>query len=58
MIGHVIALMSGENSVKSLIITKNVKAIKFEGFWGDIKSKKQFDTNSGFRVKKGTTEKG
>ena len=50
--------MSGENSVKSLRITKNVKAIKFEGFWGDIKLKKQFDTNSGFRVKKGTTEKG
>ena len=28
------------NSVKGLRVTKNVKEIKFEGVWGELKSKK------------------
>ena len=28
--------------MKGLRVTKNVKAIKFEGVWGDLESKKKF----------------
>ena len=34
------ALILGENSVEGLIVTKNVKEIKFEGVWGELGSKK------------------
>ena len=37
---HSIALILGWNSVKDLRVTKNVKEIKFEGVWGELKSKK------------------
>ena len=39
--------MNSENSVKGLRITKNVKAVKFEGVWGELESKKvSTDNNS------------
>ena len=46
--------------MKGLRIIKKVKAIKFEGVWGELESKKQvqqttahkiFETNSSFYVK-------
>ena len=34
---HIIALILGSNSVKVLRVTKNVKEIKFEGAWDELK---------------------
>ena len=46
LIGFLKAVNS-ENSVKGLRITKNVKAGKFEGVWGEFESKKfSTDNNS------------
>ena len=49
--------------MKGLRLTENVKEIKFEGVWGELKSKKVsrdnthkiFETNSTFHVKQCTT---
>ena len=55
---HLIALILGQNSVKILRVTKNVKAIKFKGVWLEYDKKfpetithKIFETNSSFHVK-------
>ena len=39
---HVIALILGQNSVKGLRVTKNVKTIKFERLSVELESKKKF----------------
>ena len=39
---HLIALILGQNSVKGVKVTKNIKEIKFEGVWGEIESKGAF----------------
>ena len=39
---HVIALILGQNSVKGLRVTKNVKTIKFERLSVELESKKSF----------------
>ena len=36
---HFIALILGQNSVKDLRVTKNVKEITFEGYWRELESK-------------------
>ena len=44
---HSVGLILGLNSVKVLIVTKNVKEIKFEGVWGALESNKvSRDNNS------------
>ena len=51
--------------MKELRNTRNVKAIKFDGVWGELESKKFpetitlkiFETNSSFRVKQHTSGK-
>ena len=39
---HLIALILDLDSVEGLIVTKNVKRIKFEEVWGKLESKKSF----------------
>ena len=39
---HLIALMLDLDSVEGLIVTKNVKKIKFEEVWGKLEPKKRF----------------
>ena len=41
-----IALTLGQNSVKSLRVTKSVKEIKFQGVWDELESKNGFQRQS------------
>ena len=44
---HWMALILGLNNVKDFRVAKNVKEIKFEGFWGELDSRKvSRDNNS------------
>ena len=40
------------NSVKGLRVTKNVKEIKFEGVWGELKSKKMIPDTKNYETSK------
>ena len=45
---HLIVLILGKNSVKSLSVTKNVTTIKIEGVWNKLEANKKvsIDNNS------------
>ena len=37
---HLLVLILGQNGVKGLRVTKNIKRMKFEGVWGELELKK------------------
>ena len=65
LFSNLIALALGQNSVKSLRVTKILKKIKYEGVWDQLETKrfantisyKIFETDSSFHVKKRITGK-